>query len=106
MSDLEIARKFDLSSNVVYDIREVADGIQILFRFSNGKGVSVVRHSFSYGGTNGFWEAAPLNYLSDGWEWEFIGMSHNLPGFADRDDVAGWLTEPEVDEILAMVASL
>lgn len=105
MTDI-VAAAFLPVEGMRYDIRNLHDGYQVLFRFPNGAGASIVCHSYSYGGSSGMWEAAPVIFMGDGWEWEFIGMAFDLPGFADRDDVQGWLTASDVDEILSMVASL
>jgi hypothetical protein len=106
MNQLALIERFPASQGMQFKISSLNNGIQVLIRFPNGAGVSVVRHDLSYGGNQGLWEAAPVMYLGEGWEWDFIGQAFDLPGFADRDDVAGWLTESDVDAIIEMVANL
>lgn len=107
MTSLANVGAFTPVKGMSFDIRPLHDGIQVLFRFPNDAGVSVVRHSGSYGSHHGMWEAAPILFFSDSWDkWDFIGKAFDLPGFADRDDVRGWLSEIDVDEILNMVANL
>ncbi len=107
MTDLAIPDNFNLAVGTTYIVKPLGDGIQILIRFPNDAGVSVIRHSGSYGSTSGLWEAAPILFVDDEWEnWEFIGLAFNLPGFSGRDDVKGWLTAQEIDEIMTMVAAL
>lgn len=90
-----------------YEIRYLAGGVQILFRFDNGAGLSVVRHDFSYGSASGLFEAAPIFYLDDSFDnWDFVGKAWELDGFANRDDVKGWLDFSDVDELIVMVAQL
>lgn len=106
MNDIVVSQSFTPVEGMTFDIRQLNDGIQIRFRFPNGRGVSVVRHSFSYGADSGLWEAAAIEYNSDEFQnWHFIGLSMNLPGF-ESDDVRGWLSESDVDEIISMVAAL
>jgi hypothetical protein len=96
----------DTSIPMDYTFKPLHDGIQILFRFENGKGLSVVRHQYSYGGSSGLWEAAPVEFSNEGWNgWEFIGQSDCLPGFV-YDDVKGWLHPSDIDELIGMVADL
>jgi hypothetical protein len=105
-STVEVAGKFSPVPQMTYHFKALGDGIQILFRFPNGAGVSVIRHSLSYGGSVGLWEAAPIMYHNDSFdEWQFIGLLFELPGF-ESDDVAGYLSVSDVDEIILMVASL
>jgi hypothetical protein len=105
MSEIEIFER-EIAVSAEYDVRTLNNGIQVKVRFANGYGLSVVRHSFRYGGRDGMWEAGPILYVTDGFDnWEFVGMSMRLPGF-DNDDVRGWLSMEDVDEIAQMVAAL
>jgi len=63
--------------------------------FKNGYGISVVRHSYTYGGTKGLYEAAILN--KDG------RITYKTP---ITNDVIGWLTESEVTELMHQIQSL
>lgn len=81
------------------------DGVQELYRFDNGYGASVVRHMHSYGGPDGFWELAVINWnrgkghCGKG-HWEFDYTTHIT------DDVLGYLTRANVDEILEEIQAL
>lgn len=70
-------------------------GVQWKFKFANGFGASVVRHSFSYGREEGLWELAVLG--RNGRLCYDSGIT---------DDVLGYLTEPEVAAVLARIAEL
>ncbi len=95
-----------LTANAEILVQPLRDGTQVMIRFANGYGLSVVRHSMSYGGNSGMWEAAPIRYTSTNLrEWEFCGQEKCLPGF-DYDDVRGWLNPSDVDEIATQVAQL
>ena len=73
-------------------------GVQKLYKFSNGYGASVVRHSFSYGGDEGLWELAVIRYNGDHFD---IYYSTPIAG-----DVLGYLSEEDVDAILDEIAAL
>ena len=73
-------------------------GVQKLYKFPNGYGASVVRHSFSYGGDEGLWELAVIRYNGDHFD-----IDHGTP---ITDDVLGYLSEEGVDTILDKIAAL
>lgn len=76
-------------------------GRQIVIRFPNGFGASVVQHSFSYGGDQGLWELAVLRTTSeDPWDIEITYSTPITP------DVIGWLDEADVIETLERIAQL
>jgi len=77
------------------DERSVNFGVQRLYKFDNGYGASVVRSTSSYGGDSGLWELAVLD--ADG------GLDYSTP---ITDDVIGWLTEKEVNQILLKIRKL
>lgn len=96
----------DTSIPMDYSVKPLHGGVQILFRFENGKGLSVVRHEYSYGGTAGLWEAAPIEFDGEGWKaWCFIAQRDGLFGF-DYDNVNGYLQPADIDEMIGMVANL
>ncbi len=96
----------ELTANAEILAQPLHDGTQVMIRFANGYGLSVVRHCYSYGGNAGMWEAAPVRYTGTSLrEWEFCGQAKGLPGF-DNDDVQGWLSPSDVDEIATQVAQL
>jgi hypothetical protein len=97
---------FQITVPYEYTIKPLHDGVQVLIRFYNGAGASVVRHSGSYGYESELWEIAPILFQTDiHSNWEFIGQALDLPGFS-YDDVQGWLQPFEVDQILSMIAAL
>ena len=63
--------------------------------FDNGYGVSVVSHSYSYGGKDGLFEIAVLD--KDG------NLTYDTPV---TNDVIGYLTEEEVSGVMKEVQSL
>lgn len=73
----------------------VSGGDQYKFKFANGFGASVVRHSFSYGSDEGLWELAVLG--RDG------RLTYDTP---ITDDVVGRLTEGEVADLLVRIEAL
>ena len=76
------------------DMPEV-DGYQLVYKFDNGYGASVVKHNFSYGGRKGLYELAVLD--KDG------GLCYDTP---ITEDVIGHLTMGEVDKILVEISHL
>lgn len=78
--------------------RMINGGVQKLYKFHNGYGASVVRHSFSYGEDEGLWELAVIRYNGDHFD---IDYSTPIAG-----DVLGYLSEEDVDTILDKIAAL
>lgn len=74
------------------------NGVQYLKFFDNGYGVSVIKHNFSYGSSDGLWELAIL----EGNEKEHK-IVYDTP---IADDVIGWLDEDEVIELADKVSKL
>lgn len=62
------------------------DGSRVHVKFSNGWGLSIIRHSYSYGGTHGLFEVAATS--PDG------QIDYHNP--VTPDDVVGWLTAEDV----------
>jgi hypothetical protein len=63
--------------------------------FDNGYGVSVVSHSYSYGGRDGLYEIAVLD--SDD------NLTYDTPV---TNDVIGYLTEEDVTDVMKQVQEL
>lgn len=88
----------------------INDGRQIVARFENGYGASVVQHSFSYGGPQGLWELAVVAFEQhpDDWVvgsddiWDFT-ITYSTP---ITSDVIGWLDESEVVALCTRIAEL
>ena len=85
-----------MSIDTIYlkETKEVMDGVQKLYSFTNGYGASVIKHKGSYGGDQGLWELAVLK----GEE-----LCYNTP---ITDDVLGRLNDPEVDNYLIQISQL
>lgn len=83
------------SENILYQ-RNLYDGVQVIYKFPNGYGASVVQHDMSYGGDEGKWELALITFKSGTDEWH---LSYD----DDFDDVVGYLTEDMVDEYLTQI---
>jgi hypothetical protein len=71
------------------------NGYQLLYKFDNGYGASVVKHDFSYGGRKGLYELAVLN--TDG------ELCYDTP---ITSDVIGHLTMTEAEEVLVKISHL
>ena len=78
------------------DMPEV-DGYQLVYKFDNGYGASVVKHNFSYGGKKGLFEIALCKGESQ------ICMP---PITAEGDTVKGFLTKEQVIEIIETTRDL
>ena len=70
-------------------------GVQCRMMFENGYGVSVVSHTYSYGGKDGLFEVAVLGKDGD--------LTYNTPV---TNDVVGYLNPDEVTEIMEEVQKL
>ena len=87
-------------------------GVQRLYRFKNGYGASVVKFKVpsilgsgmfagSYGANQGLWELAVIKFYGDG--ADDFRLTYNTP---ITDDVIGYLSGEEVDEILLRISRL
>ncbi len=83
----------------IVDQKELYGGTQVVHRFENGYGASVIQHDFSYGGKEGLWELAVL---------DFSGDDEGALTYATEitDDVLGHLTEEDVEDLLAQIEEL
>lgn len=80
------------------ETRRINGGVQAIYRFKNGYGASVVRHSFSYGGGAGLWELGVTKASGDDWH-----LTYETP---ITDDVIGHLSEIDVAKHLHAIAAL
>jgi len=76
-------------------------GEQIVARFPNGYGASIVRHPYSCGGGVGLWELDVIVF--DGEGPDQFGLTYDTP---ITSDVIGWLTEAEALAHCADIAQL
>jgi hypothetical protein len=81
--------KFIVSKNTING------GSQVIYKFPNGRGASVVNHMDSYGGDRGLQELAVLDAEGE--------LDYTTPV---TDDVVGWLSEPAVLEYLIKIRDL
>lgn len=72
---------------------------QRIFRFDNGYGASVVRGPYTYGGDQGLFELAVLEFEAPE-KWH---LTYETP---ITEDVIGRLSEPEVQATLEQIAAL
>jgi hypothetical protein len=81
------------------DFKKLTDqymsGVKARMMFENGFGVSVVSHTYSYGGKDGLFEIAVLD--EDGC------LTYNTPV---TNDVIGYLNPDEVTDIMEQVQNL
>lgn len=92
---------FELSEKPWFvDIDFQIDGVQLIYKFENGYGASVVKHSYSYGWDRGLWELAVIQFYGNEERWD---LTHNTP---ITDDVIRDLTKLEIDEILNDIKNL
>ena len=70
-------------------------GVRSRMMFENGYGVSVVSHTYSYGGKDGLFEVAVLGKDGD--------LTYDTPV---TNDVVGYLNPDEVTDIMEQVQNL
>ncbi len=71
------------------------NGYQLLYKFDNGYGASVVKHDFSYGGKDDKYEIAVLDQDGE--------LCYDTP---ITSDVIGYLTMSEANKILINISHL
>lgn len=72
------------------------EGIQLVFRFDNDWGASVVQHRFSYGGQEGHWELAVIKF----YDKSVVDWDINYEHPESHGDVRGHLSWLEVLAVL------
>ena len=77
------------------ELDKYLNGVSARMMFENGYGVSVVRHSFSYGGKSGLYELAVLDVGGE--------LTYDTPV---TGDVIGYLTPGAVTKTMALVQAL
>lgn len=73
-------------------------GVQYLFRFKNNFGASVVKTPYSYGAKDDKWELAVIKWRGDDFDLEYDTEI--------TDDVLGWLTDKDVQDLLRRIKEL
>jgi hypothetical protein len=80
----------DFTSYII-DINSYNKGMQILFRFPNNYGISLVCHSLSYGNDDNEFEIAIINYDSeDNDDWDICyttKLTQDVLGYQSKEDV-------------------
>lgn len=79
--------------------RELNGGEQIVHRFENGLGASVIRHGFSYGASQGLWELAVITFTGE----DTYELNYETP---ITNDVIGYLDDEDVQELLDRIEAL
>ena len=77
----------------------INNGVQHRYKFNNDYGASVVKHYFSYGGKNGLWELAVLDFTVD----KSGAITYHTP---ITQDVVGHLAWNNVESILQEIKEL
>jgi hypothetical protein len=80
--------------------RPLDGGVQYVFRFENNYGASVVKTHYSYGHNANMWELAVIEFYEGSDEW---GLTYSTP---ISDDVEGYLTDGDVQNLLAKIKEL
>ena|GEM_PF-882736 len=85
---------------VVFDGEHPAGmgGQQMILRFPNDYGASIIRFAYSYGGSEGKFELAVIRWHGDNWS-----LCYDTP---ITDDVLGYLSPEEVLSTLSEIQAL
>lgn len=86
----------DLLVDVEEKETDVTGSTQVIFKFSNGWGASVVQGPYTYGGPDGLFELGVLDSAGR--------LNYDTP--VSPDDVSGYLTVEDVKEKLTQLAHL
>ena len=85
-------------SDLQFQPHPVAIGVQAKHFFDNGYGVSVVSFPGSYGFRDGLYESAVLKGTEEDWELCYNSVI--------TDDVLGYQSEKEVEDLLHQIKNL
>lgn len=80
--------------------KERSGGVQIIHKFDNNYGASVIQHEFSYGADEGLWELAVIKFTGDCENYELC-YDTEITG-----DVLGYLSDSDVEELLNKIEDL
>jgi len=86
-------------NDLKFNSTQINSGIQAIVKFKNNYGASVVKHEYSYGGKQGLYELAVIQYDESG-DWD---ICYDTP---ITDDVLGYLTEDDVTDYLIQIEQL
>jgi hypothetical protein len=75
----------------IIDFNSINKGMQLMFRFPNNYGVSIVCHSFSYGNDDDRFEIAIIKFHSDdNKDWNLVydtDITNDVLGYQSKEDV-------------------
>jgi hypothetical protein len=100
-TELSLANAVANMADVETKCNDLHGGTQIVFRFGNDYGASVVCHSGSYGSASGLFELAVIRFTGDGMDG--FSLAYDTPV---TDDVLGWLTADDVVHHLGEIQAL
>lgn len=80
--------------------RAINGGDQIVLKFDNGFGASVVRGPFTYGGDKGLYELGVIKFNESG---DNFGLTYDTP---ITEDVIGYLSEQECFDYFKQIMAL
>lgn len=89
--------------------RPLLDGTQVVYKFENGYGASVVCHEFSFGGCQGLKELAVLTFPDDDEHYELCDsteITEYVFGYLSDEDVIGYLSDEDVADLLVKIEAL
>lgn len=81
----------------IIEFKELNGGYQIVYRFPNGYGASIVNHSFSYGTELGVIKFKSSIDMND------FGLTYETP---ITDDVLSYLSPEDIEETLNRIRAL
>lgn len=86
------------NSKYIFDEKDLHGGTQIVYKFDNGYGASVIQNKYSYGGDVGLYELAVIEF--EGLNWD---LTYETP---ITDDVIGRLTVDALVIVLEKIKAL
>lgn len=95
LRNADMERVHDVPGIASIDAHPKAGGVQVIVKFENGFGASVIQTPYSYGGTAALWEIAVLDRSG--------GLTYETP---ITDDVMGHLSGDEVVATLRRISEL
>jgi hypothetical protein len=87
-------------SEYVFKNRELNGGHQVVVKFHNGFGASIIRGPYTYGGDKGLFELGVVRFNKKGDNWS---LTYDTP---ITDDVLGFLTEEQCIDYLKQIMAL
>lgn len=83
-----------LSEKFLETEREINDGVQLIYKFPNGYGASVIKGPYTYGGDEDLWELAVFKDRHLCYDTEIT------------NDVIGYLNDDAVNSLLERIEAL